>query len=86
MPLCSSWESRLSIIFFSVDKYKWTEHDLCLQLRAGAGLAPPENSSAPGPSTAREGHLAQVSRCSEEFPCGCKVVAHLLLYLSRTDV
>jgi len=46
----------------SVDKYKWTEHDLCLQLRAGAGLAPPENSSAPGPSTTREGHLAQVTR------------------------
>ena len=45
-----------------VDKYRWTEHDLCLQLRAGEGLDPPENSSAPEPSTAREGHLAQVTR------------------------
>ena len=25
------------------------------------------------------------SHCSEEFPCGCKLVAHLLLYLSRIE-
>ena len=71
----------------SVDKYKWTENDLCLQLTAGAGLAPSQNTSAPDPSTTRDGHLAQVTlhTAVRSFPYGCQLIAHLLLYLIRIE-
>lgn len=71
----------------SVDKYKWTKNDLCLQLTARAGLAPSQNTSAPDPFTAREGHLAQVTlhTAVRSFPYGCKLIAHLLPYLIRIE-
>ena len=62
----------------SVDKYKWTEHDLCLQLTAGAGLAPQLHIPLP-----QEGHHDQVTLHTAvgSFTFGCKLIAHLLLHL-----